>query len=137
VLIKTLDWMVENCKRLPLLFQWIFSTIGALTVSLPLIFLVVFFLESRGFIRSIPFAKMAEKSQVRENQMLYDHKQLVVSMVQLNKIAGEFYVLLEKHTVKASKKDEIIEYLVIEGCNRDNPKDPRKCERLKAVLHGP
>ena len=133
MLIKTLDWLVENGKRLPFLFQWAFGLIFILTCSIPLVLLVVFWLKSEGYIES-PITSRLNHSSSREGQMLMDHMELTKSMVQLNDIATEFHVDQEEHARDTRRLMDMFQFVVVENCVEHNPSNLKKCEMLERRL---
>ncbi len=98
-----------------------FIVIGALSVLL------------LGMVPS-PLLNALEKSDQTHQNFTIQHTALTNSMIQINRVAGEYYALLELHSRESKRKEQLIQYLVLEGCRRDNAKDQGKCERLESTL---
>jgi len=124
---QAFNWILTNAKT-PLKF------LVQMAVALPWIVIIVLFLESRGMMLT-PTLVHLESAANRHDAMLLDHTALSKSMVQINEIAADYYSLLEKHSVESSRKNQIIEYFVLESCERNYSNNPEKCKRLKATIY--
>jgi len=123
---KFLEWVTTNAKG-PV------QALVLLVMSFPFVVIVILFLMMIGKMSS-PLLDELQAQQVDHSTAIAKYNILADSMVQINRVAKDYYVLLEAHTVDSKKKDIMIHFLVIEACRRDHVQNPRKCDRLEAAL---
>lgn len=122
-----LQWATESCKRH---IQLLFTTLAVF----PFVVIVALFLLVLGIVPS-PLLNTLEKISKDHVVFQENGRVLADSMIQINRVAEEYYELYKTHAEDSKRRQALFEFLVLEGCRRDNKEDLGRCERLESKLN--
>ena len=124
-----LHWATINCQR----------TLHFLALTLavfPFMVIGALFALILGLVPS-PLLTTLEKINQDHVDFGSQYKKLSDSMIQINRVAEDYYALLAEHSIESKQKNQLIQYLVLEGCRRDHKSNQARCERLEEQLKVP
>ena len=121
-----MQWVAEHYQH-SVQFLLVLLAVFPFVIVAILLGLVLGFVPSPLITSTMHLIKTQELSTAQ-------HANLTESMIQINRVAVEYYDLLKIHSRESKRKEQLIQYLVLESCRRDNKEDPRKCDRLEHNL---
>jgi len=121
-----LNWASTHTKRTV-------EFLGMMLAIFPFVVIIVLTLLILGLIPS-PMLSALQKIEQDHAKFTKHYVQLSASMIQLNSVAEKFYDNQKQHAKESQRMVRIAQYLVLEGCRRDNKNNPSNCDQLERTL---